>query len=123
MISWVAMVEYESKSFFQILFQLRGSVLPMLVPRIFACAAVGGAAAARREIRRYVVLLYALLRQYLRKERDLATLGASISDEERAALADVAVRPCLAAYWLTAALMKSRKAGRISDEQLRLMDA
>src|SRR5262249_35867263 len=46
-----------------------------------------------------------------------------ISDEERAALADVVVRPCLAAYWLSEALMRCRKAGRLSEEQLRLMDA
>jgi ion channel-forming bestrophin family protein len=188
------MIEYESKSFFRILFQLRGSVLPTLVPRILACAIMGGlaaylfdtrglkipsilhtlvgvalglllvfrtnasydrywegrkllggfvnrardlvrqtasyvegddadAAAGRREVRRHVVLLYALLRQYLRKERDLGMLGVPISDEERVALADIAVRPCLAAYWLTEALMKSRKAGRISEERLKLMDA
>jgi len=188
------MVEYESKSFYRILFQVRGSVLPVLVPRVLVCAALGGvaaylfktrglkipsiahtllgvalglllvfrtnasydrywegrkflggfvnrgrdlarqaasyvegdsaeAAAARREIRRHIVLFYALLRQHLRKERDLGTLGVPTSDEERAALADVTVRPCLAAYWLSAGLMKTMKAGFLSEERLQLMDA
>src|SRR5262245_33943365 len=187
------MVEYESKSFFRILFQLRGSVIPVLVRRILACAAVGGVAAylfdtrgakipsiahtllgvalglllvfrtnasydrywegrkllggfvnrardlvrqaasfvdgdgaqpasARRAIRRNVILLYALLRQYLRKERDLQTLGVPLSDEERDALKDVAVRPCLAAHWLTRTLVQCLKDGQLSEEQLRLMD-
>jgi putative membrane protein len=187
------MVEYDAKSFFRILLQQRGSVLPMLMPRILACAAIGAvaaylfdargakipsiahtllgvalglllvfrtnasydrywegrkllggfvnrardlvrqaasfvegdgvnAAAARREIRRNVILLYALLRQLLRKERDLQSLGVPLSDEEREALKDVAVRPCLAAHWLTQALMRCLKEGQISEERLKLMD-
>src|SRR4051794_38037003 len=39
------MVEYDAKSFSRILFQLRGSVLPGLVPRVLVCAAMGGVAA------------------------------------------------------------------------------
>src|SRR5829696_4530033 len=39
------MVEYDAKSFFRILLQQRGSVLPMLVPRILACAGIGSVAA------------------------------------------------------------------------------
>lgn len=188
------MVEYEPKSFYRILFQVRGSVLPVLVPRVLLCAALGGvaaylfearglkipsiahtllgvalglllvfrtnasydrywegrkllggfvnrgrdlarqaasyvegdsaeAAAARREVRRHIILFYALLRQHLRKERDLGTLGVPLSDEERAALGEVTVRPCLAAYWLSAGLMKTMKAGFISEQRLQLMDA
>lgn len=188
------MVEYDPKSFFQILLQQKGSVVPVLAPRILLCAGIGGlsaylfetrgvkipsiahtllgvalglllvfrtnasydrywegrkllggfvnrardlvrqaasfvegdgamATSARREIRRNVVLLYALLRQYLRKERDLQHLGVPLSDEERADLKDVAVRPCLAAHWLTRTLMKCLKDGQISEDRLRLMDA
>src|SRR6188472_313214 len=149
------MVEYDAKSFSRILFQLRGSVLPGLMPRVLACAAMGGVAAylfdarglkvpsivhtllgvalglllvfrtnasydrywegrkllgsmvnrsrdllrqaaafiegddaearsARKEIQRLVTLLYALIRQYLRGERDLTVLGELLTDAERA---------------------------------------
>ncbi len=187
------MVDYQPKSFFSIVFQVRGSVVPILVPRIVLCAAAGGLASylfwrygfkipsiahtllgvalglllvfrtnasydrfwegrklfgalvnrsrdiarqaasyvegddpaaksARREIRHKVVMLYALLRQYLRAERDLTSLGVSLSDDEREALEKAAVRPNLAAHWLTEELVKSAREGRLTEERLKLMD-
>src|SRR3712207_6518228 len=41
------------------------------------------AAAARREMQRFVVMFYGLLRQYLRHERDLSQLGMELRSEER----------------------------------------
>jgi putative membrane protein len=90
-----------------------------------AAAYIDGSAGAdeRREIARLLSVFYALLRQYLRKERDLDALGAPISAEERAALEPLAVRPALASVWLTRVLAKSAREGRISAEKLHFMDA
>jgi ion channel-forming bestrophin family protein len=81
------------------------------------------ARADRAEIRRLVIVFFALLRQYLRKERDLDVLGASLSADERAALEPVVVRPNLAALWLTQRIASSARAGRIGDERVKLLDA
>jgi putative membrane protein len=188
------MVEYESKNWAQVLFRLRGSVVPALLPRILICAALGGLAAwlfetyhfklppiahqilgvalglllvfrtnasydrywegrrllglfvnrtrdlarqaaayivgddaeaeaERRNVARYATLFYGLLRQRLRSERDLSALGQALSPEETAALEPAAVRPGLAAVWLTAAFAKSHRARRLSIQELQLMDA
>src|SRR5262249_33486782 len=81
------------------------------------------AVSARREVQRQIVLLYALLRQYLRGERDLHQLGVPITEEEREALLPAAVRPNLAAHSLTRELVGCLRAGRISEQRLELMDA
>ena len=188
------MVEYESKNWAGVLFRLRGSVIPSLLPRMLICTAIGGfsawawstrqfklppiahqllgvalglllvfrtnasydrywegrrllglftnrardlarqaaayiegdgpeAEAERRAIGRYVALVYALLRQRLRNERDLTGLGHPLSPEEAAALEPSIARPGLAAVWLTATLARSQRAGRITPERLHLMDA
>jgi putative membrane protein len=187
------MVEYESKSWAGVVFRLRGSVIPALLPRILLCAAIGGVAAwlfvtygiklpsiahtllgvalglllvfrtnasydrywegrrllggfvnrsrdlarqaaayidgdgaeaqaDRRAVARLLSVFYALLRQYLRKERDLTALGCALSREEEEALEPVAVRPTLACVWLTRVLAKSAREGRLSPERLHLMD-
>jgi ion channel-forming bestrophin family protein len=77
---------------------------------------------ARQELRRLVLVLFALIRQYLRKERELDALGDLLRPEERAALEPVKVRPCLAAHWISAALFSNLKAGRLSEERLKLLD-
>ncbi|MFO0758165.1 MAG: bestrophin family ion channel [Byssovorax sp.] len=78
--------------------------------------------AHRQEIVQKTVLLYALLRQYLRKERELENLGVPLRDEEKEALREAVVRPCLAVHWMTAAMVKAQADGRLSEEKLRLMD-
>lgn len=77
---------------------------------------------ARREVRRLVIVFFALLRQYLRKERDLDKLGAPLTPDERSALESVKVRPNLAVHWLTATLFSCLKEGRLSEERLKLLD-
>ena len=47
-------------------------------------------------LQRRIVVLYALIRQFLRGERDLDKLGASLTAEERAQLEPVQVRPAVA---------------------------
>lgn len=187
------MIEYQPKSFFRIVLQLQGSVVPILVPRILLCAVLGGLAAylyathglklpsiahtllgvalglllvfrtnasydrfwegrklfgsivnrsrdlvrqashlidgdgpaveaSRREVRRFVVMYYGLLRQYLRAERDLSEVGVDLTDAEKAALEPAVVRPNLAVYWLTEELMKNLRAGRLSELRYQLMD-
>jgi len=79
--------------------------------------------AARERLVRRLNLLYALIRQYLRKERDLAALGALATAEERAALEPVAVRPTVAFTWMSAELVALARAGHLSEQRLMLLDA
>jgi ion channel-forming bestrophin family protein len=187
------MIEYDAKSWSRVLWQLHGSVVPRLVPRILMTAGIGllasllfsrygvrlpntahtmlgvalglllvfrtnasydrywegrrllghivnrsrnvvrqatsylegpdeAAQEARREVRRLTIIIFALLRQYLRKERDLDTLGAPLTPEERHALESIKVRPNLAIYWLSALLMSNLKAGRLTEDRLRMLD-
>ena len=81
-----------------------------------------GAEIPRREIARFVTMTYALLRQNLRKERDLSQLGMELTAGERAALEPVTVRPSLSVVWLTGVLARCQREGRISPERLHLMD-
>lgn len=81
------------------------------------------AEAERREIARLLSMFFALLRQYLRKERDLGALGMELSAEEKAALEPLPVRPTLASVWITRLIAKSAREGRLSREKLHLMDA
>ena len=76
----------------------------------------------RREIARLLSVFFALLRQYLRKERDLDALGAELTADEKSALADLPVRPALASVWITRVLAKSARGGRLTPERLHLMD-
>src|SRR5262249_41819137 len=79
--------------------------------------------AERREIARLLAVFFALMRQYLRKERDLGALEFDLSADEKAALEPLAVRPTLATVWLTRVLAKSARGGRLSAEKLHFMDA
>jgi putative membrane protein len=187
------MIEYNGKSWVEVLWQMKGSVIPRLVPRILVTSGIGFIASllysrfgfrlpdsahtllgvalglllvfrtnasydrywegrkllggmvnrsrnlvrqsvsyiegqddaskeARRELQRLTTVFFALLRQYLRKERDLESLGVPITPEERAALEPIRVRPNLAVHWLSAALQSNLKAGRISEDRLRILD-
>jgi len=85
----------------------------------------GDDAAARGEretLVRHVNLLYALIRQFLRRERDLAALGPLVTDEERAVLEPVAVRPTVVVTWITRALGRAADAGRLTEQRLQLLD-
>jgi len=81
------------------------------------------ARADRAELQRLIVVLYALVRQYLRKERDLGAIGARLEGNEAAALEKVAVRPSLAAGWITERLAGAARAGRLTEQRLQAMDA
>jgi putative membrane protein len=84
----------------------------------------GDDAAARRdraEVKRLTVVLYALIRQYLRKERSLDAIAA-LTDEERRALEPIAVRPCVAFTWISRRLVACARAGRLTEHRLAAMD-
>jgi ion channel-forming bestrophin family protein len=79
--------------------------------------------ADRAELARLIPLLYALIRQYLRNERDLAALGDLATPAEKAALEPIAVRPTLAVSWITARLAAAARDGRLTEQRLQVMDA
>jgi putative membrane protein len=79
------------------------------------------ARADRVEVQRLIAVLYALVRQYLRHERDLATIGGLTADERRA-LEPVAVRPCVAFTWISRRLAACARAGRLTEQRLQAMD-
>jgi putative membrane protein len=182
------MIDYDARSWLAILFHMRGSVLPRLLVRIGACAAVGGAAAGafaatgwyippfghtlvgvalglllvfrtntaydrfwegrrlfglmvnrsrdlarqamsyvdeaddRATLVRHIQLTYALIRQHVRRERDLGDLGPVVADGERAALEPVACRPNVVMRWISDRLAGAATNGRLSEHRLALMD-
>jgi putative membrane protein len=75
----------------------------------------------RAELQRLIVVLYALIRQYLRKERDLGRI-AELTPPERAALEPIEVRPCLGFTWISLKLAACARAGRLTEQRLQLMD-
>jgi putative membrane protein len=76
----------------------------------------------RADIGRLIGVLYALIRQYLRKERDLSQI-AGLTAAERAMLEPVAVRPCLAFTWISQRIATAARDGRLSENRLAAMDA
>jgi putative membrane protein len=82
------------------------------------------AARERAEVRRLITLLYVLIRQYLRRERELDPLVAEglLSSEERARLEPVAVRPVVAFTWISLRLAACAQAGRLTEHRLVVMD-
>lgn len=77
---------------------------------------------ARSEVRRFVILYFALLRQYLRAERDLSQISIPLSAQERAELEPIKVRPNVAVAWLSRTLQACVAEGRLSQQSRWLMD-
>jgi putative membrane protein len=76
----------------------------------------------RRELQRHITLLYALVRQYLRGERDLASLGTLVTAAEKEALGPVAMRPLAVATWISDRLATCARSGRLTEQRLQEMD-
>jgi putative membrane protein len=183
------MVEYDAKSWFGLIFHMRGAVLPRVLMRMAIVAAIGVAAALlferdglyvppfghtmvgvalglllvfrtntayerfwdgrrlfativhhardfsrqassylhddedRRLLVRYMKLIFVLLRQHVRRERDLARLGDLCTDEERAALEPIACRPLMAMRWISDRLGARADAQLLAEGRLRMLDA
>jgi putative membrane protein len=79
--------------------------------------------ASRARLQRHIAALYALIRQYLRAERDLSALGDLLTESERKELADVVVRPCSVALWISQNLAEQARKGRLTAQQHVAMDA
>jgi putative membrane protein len=183
------MVEYDAKSWFGLIFQMRGAVLPRLLMRMALVAAIGVVAALlftrdgvyvppfghtmvgvalglllvfrtntayerfwdgrrlfgtlvnhardfarqatsylhddedRRLFVRYIQLTYALIRQHVRRERDLTALGELCTAEERAALEPVGCRPIMAMRWISDRLAARGDAQQLAEGRLRMLDS
>jgi putative membrane protein len=182
------MIEYDAKDWYSIIFRLKGSVLPRLVPRVAIVAGVGALAAwlfdskgtkipplahtligvalglllvfrtnasydrywegrrllgamvnrsrdlarqfsawiedegTRDELRRRVAAFYVLAAQTLRKEDSLAKIKL-LTEAERSTLQPVVSgRAPVMAGWITQALAREAKEGRLSETRLLLLD-
>jgi len=77
----------------------------------------------RVRVVRHVSLLYALVRQLLRRERELSALGPLVTADERVLLEPVTCRPTYAAAWISQSLARAAAEGRLSEQRLQLLDA
>ncbi|HKA87177.1 MAG TPA: bestrophin family protein [Haliangiales bacterium] len=182
------MVDYDAKSWFGLMFQMRGAVLPRVLGRMVLVAAIGVVAALlferngmyvppvghtlvgvalglllvfrtntayerfwdgrrlfgtlvnhmrdfarqatsylpdaddRRLLVRYIQLTYVLIRQHVRRERDLAVVGGLATDEERAALEPAACRPMLPMRWISDRLAQRANAQALHEGRVRMLD-
>jgi putative membrane protein len=83
----------------------------------------GSSPEVRARVRRQVIALYGTIRHYLRRETDLADLADVLDDAERRALAAHSAPPLLVASWLTETFAAEHRAGRLSPQELQLLDA
>ncbi len=79
--------------------------------------------AHREALRRLVVAFYRLTAQALRDERDLAALGALLTDDERARLEPVVSRPSVVAAWMTVHAVAAARIAGASETRVLAMDA
>jgi putative membrane protein len=77
----------------------------------------------RAILRRHVAAYFVLACQGLRREDDLATLGALLTDDERALLAPGRHRANIVSRWLTTRLVANANAGAMSEPRPVAMDA
>jgi putative membrane protein len=77
----------------------------------------------RAQVIRHIALSYALVRQHVRGERDLAALGTLTTDDERKQLEPVAVRPLRGYQWITERIAEAVRSQRLSPALAQSMDA
>jgi putative membrane protein len=80
------------------------------------------AKSVRDEVRRLAVSLYVSIRQYLRGERKLDEHADLLSEAQRASLEKVSVPPQAINTWLSETLQRAVRAGRLTEERLRILD-
>lgn len=76
----------------------------------------------RRRAGLYVIALYALIRHYLRREREWPELAELLGEAELAELESTRAPPLRVARWLSELLAREADAGRLPEERLRLID-
>lgn len=79
--------------------------------------------AAARRAGRYLVALYATIRRYLRKEREWPELADVLDEAELAELRGRRAPPLVVARWLGSSFCREAAVGRITQEQLQLLDS
>jgi putative membrane protein len=77
----------------------------------------------RERLRRHLVLFYALVRQDLRRERDLSALTSRLVPEERAMLEASPAPVCVCFTWISMTLSAAARAGRLTEQRLQQLDA
>lgn len=78
--------------------------------------------AARARVGVLINAYYAVIRRYLRNEREWPELAATLSAEEMAAIAATRNPPVLLARWLSDVFAAEARAGRLSEQRVQLLD-
>ncbi len=76
----------------------------------------------RARVGRHVIGLYGVIRHYLRRETDLSDLAGVLDEAERRDLAAASAPPLAVAAWLTRTFAEEARAGRITPQELALLD-
>lgn len=76
----------------------------------------------RERIGHYIIALFAVIRRSLRREREAPELVELLTEEERERLLHTSAPPLMVARWLSDAYAAEAKAGRLSEERLRMID-
>jgi putative membrane protein len=76
----------------------------------------------RERIGHYIIALFAVIRRSLRREREAPELVELLTEEERARLVHTSAPPLMVARWLSDTFAAEAKAGRLSEERLRMID-
>jgi len=76
----------------------------------------------RERVGHYIIALFATIRRSLRREREAPELGALLSEDERARLQEASAPPLMVARWLSDVYAAEARAGRLSEQRVRLID-
>ena len=139
------MVDYDAKNWISVVFKLRGSVAPRLLPRTLAAAIgeiawwlystwhlstptvahqmLGDAPDDASEIARLLDAFFAVAMQSLRGETDLGKSGDLLTNEERTKLEPHVPRPAIILTWITRRADALSRAGKLSEARLYAIDA
>ncbi len=76
----------------------------------------------RERIGHYIIALFATIRRSLRREREAPELADLLNDEEREQLTHASAPPLLVARWLSDCYAAEARAGRLSEQRVRMID-
>lgn len=76
----------------------------------------------RERIGHYIIALFATIRRSLRREREAPELVPLLSEEEREKLLETSAPPLMVARWLSDVFAAEARAGRLSEERVRMID-
>jgi len=76
----------------------------------------------RERIGHYIIALFATIRRSLRREREADELVNLLSEEEIEKLVDASAPPLMVARWLSDCYAAEARAGRLSEQRVRMID-